>query len=103
MKNCVPQNKLDLTATAQNFDFCRNYICFLQWVLVAEVYYSPVVQKWKKFISTSVAKSCIKYGQFHSFSVKKGEWKASFLQNNEILVPTGYMKHKLQQSEKTRL
>lgn len=57
--------------------------------------------KVKDIYVTFVAKSYIKYGQLLSFNVKKREWQASFLQNNEALVPTGYTEHKLQQSEKT--
>lgn len=34
---------------------------------------------------------------------QKITWQASFQQNNDVLVPTGYMEHKLQQSEKNGL
>lgn len=40
---------------------------------------------------------------FHLGGKKKIIWHANFQQNNEVLVPTGYIEHKLQWSEKNGL
>lgn len=40
---------------------------------------------------------------FHLRGKKWIIWQATFQQNNEVLVPTGYIEHKLQWSEKNGL
>lgn len=70
---CVPQKKNSPHSYCVEFrcSFHSDWICFLRWVLVAEVCYSPVAPKWKAFMPEFVAKSYIKYGQLLSLNMKK--------------------------------